>query len=124
MTPPISEGRSAGGGARELRVEMEPLDDGRLCVRVWGELDLATTAELEDSLAEAFSTARGVVLDLAGLSFMDSTGLAAIISAVNRADLSGASFEIAQPLPAQPQRLLELTGVIARLSFTDSPSRA
>jgi anti-anti-sigma factor len=125
VTPPISGGAGAagGGGARQLGVEMEVLDDQRLCVRVSGELDLATSTELEESLAGAISMARGVVLDLSGLSFMDSTGLAAIISALEQARASGVSFEFAEPLPAQPQRLLELTGVIERLSFTDTPAR-
>lgn len=88
-----------------------------------GELDLATADELDHMLADALASAETVVLDLSDLTFMDSTGLASIISAVNRADRSGAVLQIASPLPAQPYRLLELTGVMARLSFTSAPRR-
>lgn len=124
LTSPITDGAgpAGGGSARQFDVETEVLDDQRLCVRVSGELDLATTAELEESLTQAISMSHGVVLDLAGLSFMDSTGLAAIISALAQASAAGVSLEIAEPLPPQPQRLLELTGVIARLSFTATPA--
>jgi anti-anti-sigma regulatory factor len=58
---------------------------------------------------------------LSELTFMDSTGLASIITAVNRANGRGAGLQIARPLPAQPYRLLELTGIMARLSFTPHP---
>lgn len=92
-------------------------------MRVAGELDLATAEELDSRLMEILARAHQVVLDLGELSFMDSTGLASIIRAVNRADGVGAVLEIAAPLPPQPKRLLELTGVISRLAFTSAPPR-
>lgn len=110
-----------GNGSRALEVVLDELDDRRVCLRVAGELDLATAEELDHTLAEALSSNDSVVLDLSEVTFIDSTGLAAIITAVNRASGSGAVLQIATPLPDQPYRLLELTGVMARLSFTPAP---
>lgn len=103
---------------------LERLDDRRICLRLAGELDLATADELDHTLTDVLSSAETVVLDLSDLTFMDSTGLASIITALNRADGHGAVLQIASPLPAQPCRLLELTGVMSRLAFTPAPPRA
>jgi anti-sigma B factor antagonist len=125
MTFPSSNG-SAGDASRPLgglQVELDQLDSERVCVRVAGELDLATAEGLSSRLAEILTRARTVVLDLGELQFMDSTGLAAIITALRQASDNGAELAIASPLPPQPQRLLELTGVVERLSFTPTPPR-
>ena len=102
------------GGGRALQLTTEELPDGRLCLRVCGELDLATAEELDHRLAQATN----IVLDLGRLTFMDSTGLSALMTASRRMHDAGTTLELVSPLPAQPQRLLELTGVIDRLAFT------
>lgn len=116
----MSEGQ-AGPAAAVFDIEVETIRDGSLCVRVSGEIDLATAPQLRTSLSDALSQASEVVLDLGGVGFIDSTGLAAIISGAHAAESCGADFRLASPLPAQPQRLLELTGVAERLSFTEAP---
>lgn len=112
-----------GDLSRELGIDLERLDDGRVCLRLAGELDLATAEPFDRTLNGALSSAETLILDLSGVTFMDSTGLASIITAVNRARDRGAVLQIASPLPAQPYRLLELTGVMERLSFTPQPPR-
>lgn len=49
-------------------------------VRVFGELDLTSTAKLDRALQTAFGAGRcrTLVLDLSGVSVMDSTGLRAL----------------------------------------------
>jgi anti-sigma B factor antagonist len=54
-------------------------------VHVVGELDIATTPELERTLREAQLEARLVVLDLRELAFIDSSGVHAIVNAGIRA---------------------------------------
>ena len=44
-------------------------------LRLTGEIDLATTADLELALEPLLSTGDNVVLDLAGLTFIDVTGM-------------------------------------------------
>ena len=54
-------------------------------VHVAGELDIATTPQLERTLREAQLQARLVVLDLRELAFIDSSGVHAIVNAGIRA---------------------------------------
>jgi anti-anti-sigma factor len=60
-------------------------DDGTTHVVPRGELDLVTAPLLARALHEAEQTAeRRILLDLSAVSFMDSSGLAAVLEAVQR----------------------------------------
>jgi anti-anti-sigma factor len=86
-----------------------------------GELDIATTPELEQALADA--TAGGVaeiVLDLRELSFMDSTGLRALAQANTRAEEAGVGLSIIRG-PRQIERVLEISGLGSLLPLVDAP---
>jgi anti-sigma B factor antagonist len=50
-------------------------------VRLAGELDIATTPQLQRTLRESQARARLVVLDLRKLAFMDSSGVHTIVNA-------------------------------------------
>lgn len=60
---------------------------GATVVAVSGELDAASTPDLQEPMEAAVATADAIVLDLSGCEFVDSTGLHAIIDA--RADVQG-----------------------------------
>ena len=96
--------------------------EGRAAViAVSGELDLASSAALEDELARvAESGATQVIIDLRELEFMDSTGLSTLVKAHQRADEKGHEFSLVRG-PQQVQRLLSLTGVEERMTFADTP---
>ena len=53
--------------------------DGLTLVAPGGELDLFTTPRLSEALDAVAGEGRRVVLDLRGLEFMDSTGLAVVL---------------------------------------------
>lgn len=59
------------------------------CVRVVGELDIATAPQLEQTLREAERRARLVVLDLRELAFTDCSGVHVILDANIRARQGG-----------------------------------
>jgi anti-anti-sigma factor len=86
-------------------------------VTIAGELDLATVPRVSAALtAEPVAGARGVVVDLAGVSFMDSTGLAALITLEH--DLVARAGRLAIACPEGPARLLlDVTGVAERLTL-------
>ena len=56
-----------------FELSVEPLTDGTR-VGVSGELDVASATQLRDAL-ESVEPAQRVLLDLSGVSFIDSTGL-------------------------------------------------
>jgi anti-anti-sigma factor len=85
-------------------------------VRVVGELDISTVPELERVLDRLTVPETGrLLLDLDGVEFIDSTGLAAVIRAQNSADLNGHSFTVRYS-STQVHRLFELTGMLDRFT--------
>ncbi len=86
-----------------------------------GELDIATTPELEQAIADATADdSDEIVLDLRELTFMDSTGLRALAQANVRADESGVNLSIWRG-PRQIERVLEISGLGALLPLVDAP---
>jgi anti-sigma B factor antagonist len=93
----------------------------RLILELDGELDMGSSDALEAALARANRDEAGtVVLDLSGVSFMDSTGLKAIFRARNAVDERGQQFAVT-PGSAQVQRLISLTRLDEHLRTIDSP---
>jgi len=83
-----------------------------------GELDLSNAKTVELTLAEAFGSGKGVVVDLGKLEFLDSTGVSLLVTALGRPDAGKLSF-----LPsASPEvtRLLEMTGLAERMGLDKS----
>jgi len=86
-----------------------------------GELDLAGARGLEESLAaaEREGPAR-LVVDLARLAFIDSSGLRVLLQANARAKEHGRELLLRPGTPAV-QRVFEVTGALAILRFEDAP---
>jgi anti-sigma B factor antagonist len=75
-----------------------------------GELDIATAPELVEILHRMRRQSHAVVLDLAEITFMDSTGLTTLMDAHLAAEGNGWSFEIRRASPAV-RRVFDLAGV-------------
>jgi len=77
-------------------IRIEPASDGTALVRVAGEIDTATELWLRDALLTAVRQpdARHVVVDLAEVEFIDSTGVGALIAARNAAVRAGRSLSV------------------------------
>jgi anti-anti-sigma factor len=102
-----------------LGIEREVLEDGRVVIRLSGELDLDTYRDFDAALrGPPIDDRPQVTIDLSGLTFMDSTGLRSLIEADRRARVSGASILLRRG-PRAVQRVLELSGVAHQLSFAD-----
>lgn len=104
----------------DFRVEVRT--EGRAAVVVVrGELDLATSPELEEQLRRIWDTGNEqLVIDLRELEFMDSTGLSIIVKAHQRLTDDGRQLSLVRG-SQQVQRLLDLTGVSERLKLVDTP---
>jgi anti-sigma B factor antagonist len=87
-------------------------------VHVAGELDLASSSRLRQTLREAQLDARLVVLDLRDLTFIDSSGIHVILDAAHAATREGRRLMLVHG-PPEVHRVLELTGVSAHLSILD-----
>jgi len=78
-------------------------------VHIVGELDIATTPQLERTLRDAQRHARLVVLDLRELAFMDSAGVHAIVKAGIRARQVARRLLVLSG-PMHVDRIFTLTG--------------
>jgi anti-sigma B factor antagonist len=84
-----------------------------------GELDLSSAPELERALEEAGALpVKRLILDLAELSFMDSTGVSVLVRTKQRADGGGRILAVRSP-NGQVRRLLELVGLLDRLEVEE-----
>lgn len=79
-----------------LVVQAQPQRDGWTVFEVAGELDLSTFAVLDEQHRIHTRQETPVRLDLRQVSFIDSSGLAAVILAKKRADEHRVPFEIAE----------------------------
>lgn len=99
-----------------FRCEVTPERD-HVVVRPRGELDMATIGAVEQELRHlrrsGFST---LVLDLSGLTFMDSTGLHLVMRWTSEAAQDGFSFEI-EPGPPAIMRVFALAEMTHGLPF-------
>jgi len=83
---------------------------GARVVRVQGELDIATAPDLERAVLRPRDPGDQVVLDLAGLRFMDSTGLRVLLRA--RTEAKAGRWDLyLRNVPANVQRLFSISGV-------------
>jgi anti-sigma B factor antagonist len=89
-------------------------------VTIVGELDVFTTPRLRGALDEAFlSGPEEIVIDLAAVTFLDSTCIHALVSANRRARTAGVSLSIV-PAAAPVHRAFAIAGVDGLLSFVGS----
>jgi anti-sigma B factor antagonist len=104
--------------APEFRVTVRP-DGERVVVVPVGELDLMSAGTLENAVVGLLE--RGVahvVVDLRGLSFMDSTGIRALLTCHERAQRENALLAIVLG-DRRTRRPLELCGVLGHLHVID-----
>jgi anti-sigma B factor antagonist len=99
-----------------FEVLTEPSPEGvRVLAR--GELDLHTAGDVTDALATAEAGEGGaVVLDLSGITFIDSTGLRLIVAASVRSTRNGNHLSIV-PSPAV-DRVIDLCDIREQLPLS------
>jgi anti-sigma B factor antagonist len=101
-------------GPFRVLVERER-DVVRVCP--FGEVDLETVGEIREQLENATASgARHVVLDLRGVTFVDSTGLHLVLEADAASRAQRWEFGLIGG-PPDVQRVFDLTGARAQLPF-------
>jgi anti-sigma B factor antagonist len=107
MSRDFEHGGERGAAPGRAWFEVEELD-GYAVVRAGGEIDSHTVHEFHETVTRAMSLASRVVLDLAGVTFVDSSGLGALIVTRNSAREGGGSLSLVSPPPVV-RRLLGST---------------
>jgi anti-sigma B factor antagonist len=91
----------------EVRTSAEP---GRVVVALAGECDLATKDELASALRAAVTSAETVVVDVAELEFLDSSGVHGLVAA-HRATLGRGGRLYVVNARGPVAHVLDMTGV-------------
>lgn len=91
-------------------------------VALAGELDFGTVGQVQQRLAELREAGRPALLDLDGLTFMDSTGIRLVLTAYEEAQRSGWRFRVTRG-SERVRRVLEAAQVIDQLPYDDPPAR-
>jgi anti-anti-sigma factor len=99
-------------------VEEAPADEGVTLLVMRGELDLAAAAKIRSHVEAARGCA--LVIDLAAVTFLDSSGLRELLNARDLGERHGTRLVLAG-VPERVQRLLHLTGTGAL--FETAPTR-
>lgn len=119
----VGHGASADGSeaAAAGRMTLRVVDrEARRTLIFSGEFDLASRPLLDEALARVGQEPiEALVLDLSGVSFMDSTGLHAVLVARDLCARRGCELLFVRG-SSQVQRLFELSGVLAQLKFCEA----
>jgi anti-sigma B factor antagonist len=92
-----------------LEVQSRQADNGVTVVAPTGRLDVAGAPALKDAIGAALKNGPPrVVLDMEGISFVDSTGLGSVIAALKQIRSSQGDLRLAAP-NQQVRVVLELT---------------
>jgi anti-sigma B factor antagonist len=111
----VDEGRVA--------LSVERAGAGATVVAAAGDVDLATVPELERVLQPEVETGGRVVLDLSGCTFIDSSGLRALVRARDVAAEAGGSLAVAVP-PGPLTRVFEVAGLHDALELHSTRAEA
>jgi anti-sigma B factor antagonist len=99
----------ASGWEEGMDVSVDVRPDGAAVMRLVGRLDLSSAADVKQRLTRAIAEGhRLVVVDLDGVTFIDSSGLGALISGLKAARFQKGELRIARP-GEQARVVLELT---------------
>jgi anti-sigma B factor antagonist len=101
----------------DISIERAALDDGLMALTVTGEVDMSTSPALEDAIRQTFVTdgVTGLLIDLSKVTFLDSTGINALVGGYRLATGRGLRYVVTNPSRVV-QQVLDITGVAAVLT--------
>jgi anti-sigma B factor antagonist len=110
------------GPRRRFAAATGQLGNGTPVVSVMGELDLAAVPAFDRTLLDVIEAGTGeVIVDLTGCSFLDSSGLRALIAAKERLERSDRSLALVISSPIV-MRIFQLTRFDERFDIRPSLS--
>jgi anti-sigma B factor antagonist len=101
----------------ELKVHEVDRDDDHIVLAVAGELDIGTVERLRLAVGRHLRPGVLVTLDLAEVTFCDSTGLAALVGIYKRLAATGGRLVLRAPIP-RVLNLLTVTGLTRVMTVT------
>jgi anti-anti-sigma factor len=95
----------------DVKIDVETDDRGLAQVAVRGTIDLESRGTVIEACSGALAAhPGGLVLNLADVEFMDSTGISVLVELAARAEELGSTFTLQNP-SKRVVRILEITGL-------------
>lgn len=117
----VGAGRSAG----PIRLTVTDHPQGALVVSAEGQLDLESAEQFREHVLRHLSAdPQLMIVCLRAVSFLDSSGLSALVAVNRRAETLGVAFRIVGPTDYGPTRVLHLTGLDQALAVYPSLDQA
>jgi anti-sigma B factor antagonist len=92
-----------------MKLELSTLEGGNVrTIVVKGDVDMDSSPELRDELKRALKGVGTLRLDLSGVGYIDSSGIAVLITGYRLAQKAGATFCLLDP-SAQVRAVIELS---------------
>ena len=93
----------------DFKVSIDEHADTYSVVAVYGEVDLHTAPKVQYAIERGSEGVKAVVVDMAGVEFMDSTALSTLMRAKEMLEKEGRSLRLTSPSGAV-QRIFDVTG--------------
>ncbi len=104
---------------QEFQIE-ERVAGTRPVIAVSGEIDVATAPQLRECLHRVIAQGEAtIVLDLLGVTFLDSTALGVLVGALKRCRELGGELHVVVADP-RIMKIFEITGLTSVFRITDS----
>ena len=111
----------------DLRLRTRPFSaqtERVMVVEVAGELDLHSAPQLRAEVGRALeNNVPRIVIDLAGVTFLDSTGVGVLVGALKRARAATGALNFCGAQP-RVRRVFEITGLLGALPLFDTRDQA
>ena len=102
------------------------LDHGIAVASAAGEVDISTCGLLRDGLLRVVTDEerRGLVVNLASVTFIDSTGIGVLVGVWRRVRANSGALAVVVPSSSQVRRTLDIAGLAKIISIYDSEADA
>jgi len=108
----------------ELQIKVRELEESAAVVEVAGEADLYTTPKLKDAVVDLIAQGRTrLAVNLAGLDYLDSTGLGVLVGSFKRVREKGGTLVLVAPQP-RIRKVFEITRLVNVFDIFDSEEQA
>jgi anti-sigma B factor antagonist len=95
----------------DFRLEEEHPQEGTVVLALYGDVDLHSAGELDDRLAAVIARgASSLVVDLTGVTFVDSQGIGALLRGTRRFDAGAGQLRLVVP-GGHIRRVFEITSL-------------
>ena len=111
--------------ANVLRIEISPAPEGTpVLVALAGEMDIVSSRTFADTISELEQSAPDrIVVDLSGLTFVDSSGINALLQAARTVEARGGSLVLAAP-GRHVRHVFEIARVADVVPVIEEPAEA